>query len=168
MRECSECKMKMKQRFVIENGMEYYCSEECLHKHYTEDEYLEMFDDGNGDSYWTVWEEEEEPKETIYILKVNYYKELAFSYTEYGANNILGVYKDKNICIEKLKEYLRTEIKNNHIIEGNKTIELVDKNLEELICNNTKTYFSGYMSQRDYDDGNSEFEYVIEEKELIY
>ena len=47
----------MTEGFCIENGLEYYCSDECLHKHYTEDEYLEMYDDGNGDSYYTEWED---------------------------------------------------------------------------------------------------------------
>ena len=57
-RICSECGKEMKQGYCIENGMEYYCSEECLHKNYTEEEFEELFDNGNGDSYWTEWESE--------------------------------------------------------------------------------------------------------------
>ena len=60
MRTCSECGKKMVQGYCIDNGMEYYCSDECLHKHYTEEEYLEMYDDGNGDTYWTEWDEGDE------------------------------------------------------------------------------------------------------------
>ena len=59
MRVCSECKEKMIEGYCIDD-LEYYCSVECLHKHYTEEEYLEMYDEGNGDSYWTEWEEDEE------------------------------------------------------------------------------------------------------------
>lgn len=59
MRICSECKKKMNDGYCIDGGLEYYCSDECLHKHYTEEEYLDMYDDGNGDSYWTEWEDEE-------------------------------------------------------------------------------------------------------------
>ncbi len=55
-RTCSECHKEMTQGYCIENGEEYYCSDECLHKHYTQEEYLEMYDNGNGDSYWTEWE----------------------------------------------------------------------------------------------------------------
>lgn len=55
-RTCSECGKEMTQGYCIENGMEYYCSDECLHKNMTQDEYLELYDDGNGDSYWTDWE----------------------------------------------------------------------------------------------------------------
>lgn len=55
-RTCSECKKEITQGYCIENGEEYYCSDECLHKHYTQDEYLEMYDNGNGESYWTEWE----------------------------------------------------------------------------------------------------------------
>lgn len=61
LRTCNECgKMHLKAGFVINGGAEYYCSEECLHKHYTEQEYLDLYDEGDGDSYWTEWEEEEE------------------------------------------------------------------------------------------------------------
>lgn len=55
-RTCSECGKEMKQGYCIENGIEYYCSDECLHKNMTQEEYLELYDDGNGDSYWTEWE----------------------------------------------------------------------------------------------------------------
>ena len=55
-RTCSECNKEMYSGYVIENGMEYYCSDECLHKNYTEEEFEELYDNGNGDSYWTEWE----------------------------------------------------------------------------------------------------------------
>ncbi len=45
----------MDEGYYIDNGLEYYCSDECLHKHYTEEEYEEMYDDSNGYSYWTEW-----------------------------------------------------------------------------------------------------------------
>lgn len=56
LRVCSECDKSMENGYVIENGLEYYCSDECLHKHYPDDEYNKMYDNGNGDSYWTSWE----------------------------------------------------------------------------------------------------------------
>lgn len=56
-RKCSECNKEMSEGYCIENGMEYYCSDECLYKHYTQEEFDELYDDGNGDSYWTEWEE---------------------------------------------------------------------------------------------------------------
>lgn len=52
---CSVCGKPMCEGFCIENGMAYYCSEECLKKEMTWEEYLELYDDGNGDSYWTSW-----------------------------------------------------------------------------------------------------------------
>lgn len=55
-RTCSECGKSMNSGYCINNGEEYYCSDECLHKHYTDEEYDEMYDDGNGDSYYTEWE----------------------------------------------------------------------------------------------------------------
>lgn len=56
LRICNECGKIMKQGYCIDGGVEYYCSDECLHKHYTEEEWNEMYEDG-GDSYWTEWEE---------------------------------------------------------------------------------------------------------------
>lgn len=52
---CSECGKPMYEGFCIENGADYYCSEECLHKHISEEEYDKLYDDGKGDSYWTSW-----------------------------------------------------------------------------------------------------------------
>lgn len=52
---CSECGKSMYEGFCIENGAEYYCSEECLHKNISEEEYTKLYDDGRGDSYWTSW-----------------------------------------------------------------------------------------------------------------
>lgn len=56
-RICSECNKPMDKGYCIDNGLEYYCSDECLRKHYTNEEYNEMYDDGNGDSYYTEWED---------------------------------------------------------------------------------------------------------------
>jgi len=55
MRICSECNKGMREGYVIDGGAEYYCTDECLHKHYTEEEWEDMYDDGNSDSYWTEW-----------------------------------------------------------------------------------------------------------------
>lgn len=57
-RICDECGKAMAEGYCIEGGQSYYCSDECLHKNLTEDEYLELYDDGDGDSYWTEWENE--------------------------------------------------------------------------------------------------------------
>jgi hypothetical protein len=58
MRECSECQDVMYEGYCIESGLAYYCSSTCLHKHYTEEEWLALYDGGDGDSYWTEWEED--------------------------------------------------------------------------------------------------------------
>lgn len=54
-RVCSECGKPMYEGYCIEDGAEYYCSEECLHKHLTEEEYEKLYDEGRGNSYWTSW-----------------------------------------------------------------------------------------------------------------
>lgn len=56
-RKCSECGKDMNQGYCIENGEAYYCSDECLHKHMTNEEYLKLYDNGNGDIYYTEWED---------------------------------------------------------------------------------------------------------------
>jgi hypothetical protein len=54
-RVCSECGKPMTEGFCIEDGAEYYCSEECLHKNMTEEEYENLYDEGRGNSYYTSW-----------------------------------------------------------------------------------------------------------------
>lgn len=55
LRVCSECNQPMLDGYVIEGGLFYYCSETCLRKNMTEEEYLDLYDDGEGDSYWTIF-----------------------------------------------------------------------------------------------------------------
>ena len=57
-RVCSHCGNFMVQGYCIEGGDEYYCTDECLHEHYTEEEWNALYDDGDTDSYWTEWEGE--------------------------------------------------------------------------------------------------------------
>lgn len=51
----------MEAGFCIGDNMAveaYYCSEECLFAHYTEQEYLNMHE---GDyAFWTQWDDEQE------------------------------------------------------------------------------------------------------------
>ena len=59
-RKCDECGKGMNEGYVIDGGCEHYCSDACLHKHMSADEYDALHDDGDGDSYWTEWEDESE------------------------------------------------------------------------------------------------------------
>ena len=54
-RRCEVCRKEMKSGFCIRQGEAYYCSEKCLHEHFTEEEYEQMY--LNDDAYWTEWEE---------------------------------------------------------------------------------------------------------------
>ena len=58
MRKCDNCGDKMREGYVIDGGFRYYCGDACLHVHYTPAQYAEMYADGEGDSYWTEWEED--------------------------------------------------------------------------------------------------------------
>ena len=62
-RNCSECNKVMSEGYVVNGGEEHYCSDECLNKHYTAEQYEELYNDGTGETYWTQWESEQ-PKET--------------------------------------------------------------------------------------------------------
>jgi hypothetical protein len=55
-RHCDHCGAAMQEGFVIADGDEYYCTEPCLHAHVTPEEWERLYDDGEGDSYWTEWE----------------------------------------------------------------------------------------------------------------
>lgn len=57
-RECNACGKGMNEGYCIESGIEYYCSDACLHTEITHEEYMELYADGEGDSYWTDWSED--------------------------------------------------------------------------------------------------------------
>ena len=56
-RICSECGKVMVEGYLVNSGDEYYCNDECLHKHYTEEEWNNMYSDDSDENYWTSWEE---------------------------------------------------------------------------------------------------------------
>lgn len=67
-RICSKCKKGMNEGYCINDGEEYYCSDDCLHKHITPDEYDEMYK--NDCAYWTEWDKEEEY--SLYLEEICY------------------------------------------------------------------------------------------------
>ena len=52
-RICSHCNNDMITGYLFWDGTEYYCSDECLHKHYTHEQYMKLVEDDNA--YWTEW-----------------------------------------------------------------------------------------------------------------
>ena len=62
-RKCDKCGQGINEGFCIYEGQEYYCSDECLHSVYSEQEWSEMYnaeDIGSSSSYWTQWEDIED------------------------------------------------------------------------------------------------------------
>ena len=49
--------MPMIEGYVVD-GCETYCSDDCLHKHLSDEEFNEHYDNGDGDTYWTTWYED--------------------------------------------------------------------------------------------------------------
>jgi hypothetical protein len=58
MRTCDQCGEPMRAGYCIDAGAEYYCSDECLCQNYTIGQYESMYDNGEGESYWTEWDDE--------------------------------------------------------------------------------------------------------------
>lgn len=56
-RICEECGQPMIEGYVVD-GRSTYCSDECLHRHISEEKFETLYDNGNGDTYWTTWYEE--------------------------------------------------------------------------------------------------------------
>ena len=121
MRYCSECGKPMREGYCIDNGLEYYCSDECLHKHYTEEEWLDMYDDGNSDNYWTQWEDEEDDEENILIeptwiatmfLRDDYVENNSTTYDYVIKANLLGTKFTKETLQNELQLYIY-DIKTN-------------------------------------------------------
>lgn len=54
-RICSHCGKPMCWGFIINDGCDYYCSLDCLYKHYSAEEYLTLYNHGNGNAYYTSW-----------------------------------------------------------------------------------------------------------------
>ena len=56
-RKCSHCGKEITEGYVIDGGDAYYCSDRCLEKRLSRTEYEEKYDGGEGDSYWTIFED---------------------------------------------------------------------------------------------------------------
>ena len=52
-RICSVCGKEMSEGYFNEDSEEYYCSDECLHKVMTEEEYRQCYEEGF--MFWTQW-----------------------------------------------------------------------------------------------------------------
>jgi hypothetical protein len=59
-RKCSHCGRLFNEGYVIEGGEAYYCSNGCLSKNMTFKEYEDLYADGNGETYFTTWEDEDD------------------------------------------------------------------------------------------------------------
>jgi hypothetical protein len=57
--KCDCCGTPMNVGYCVLGGEQYFCSNECLHKNYTEEQWLEIYDEESGDNYWTEWFEED-------------------------------------------------------------------------------------------------------------
>lgn len=53
-RRCSECGRLMREGYCANAGDDYYCSDECLHKCFTEEEWEREYEN-NDQSYYTQW-----------------------------------------------------------------------------------------------------------------
>lgn len=52
-RECEVCGAVMQEGYCIRDGEEYFCSDDCLHGYYSEEEYEELCE--HDEAYWTQW-----------------------------------------------------------------------------------------------------------------
>ena len=91
-RECTACGAGMNEGYCIEGGIEYYCSDACLHTEITHEEYMELYADGEGDSYWTDWsedpdnfEDEDEPSEQERLNRIALALRKAYELVEEGS-----------------------------------------------------------------------------------
>lgn len=55
LRICSGCGKPILQGYLVEGGFhnEYYCSDACLHRAYTDEEYQNLYNE--DEAYWTSW-----------------------------------------------------------------------------------------------------------------
>ena len=53
-RRCSKCGKLMYEGYCVNGGTSYYCSEECLHEDFTDEEWAKECEN-NDQSYYTEW-----------------------------------------------------------------------------------------------------------------
>lgn len=122
--------------FVIDDGLAYYCSEECLHKDYTEEEWTEMYADGEGTSYWTEWEDEDEEDLTGQHGYINVYsitreyggaEEGGWYYNDFDCiSSVPCIHDDKEAMIELIKKATAPMVFGNiYSVLGGREIEIV-------------------------------------------
>lgn len=64
-RTCSECGKGMNEGYCIGAGWHYYCSDVCLHKHYTPEEWEAMCADDDSESYYTEWDADDDDDDEV-------------------------------------------------------------------------------------------------------
>ena len=62
---CDCCGKPMNVGYVIEYGVNFYCSDICKDIVISDVEWEELYDEGYGDSYYTEWED---PSDANYII----------------------------------------------------------------------------------------------------
>lgn len=84
-RICNICGKAMTEGYCVEGGLEYYCSDECLHKVYSPEEWDEMYTD-DGDSYWTEWDIADiiEEEDTIFSIETDDWGDRIVHYLGFG------------------------------------------------------------------------------------
>lgn len=68
-RICGICNKIIINGYCIDDGNEYACQDECLHQIMTDDEFQELYDDGEGSTYYTDWTELDENGQVIGGMK---------------------------------------------------------------------------------------------------
>ena len=53
-RRCTECGSLFREGYCVDAGYAYYCSDDCLHKNYTKEEWLHECET-NDQSYYSEW-----------------------------------------------------------------------------------------------------------------
>ena len=52
---CSKCDDYMTQGYTVHDGLDHYCSDKCLYKDISKEEYLYMYEQGYA--FWTTFED---------------------------------------------------------------------------------------------------------------
>jgi hypothetical protein len=103
-RKCDKCNKGMNAGYVLVD-CEYYCSDECLHKEVTEQEYKELYE--NDNAYYTEWTEEDidQDDEPIYENNIPSIIKIDVCYT---------INEDGSIIFdeEQMKEIFETKLNN--------------------------------------------------------
>lgn len=164
--KCSHCGKLMNEGYLIEGGLAYFCSEKCMSHYLTQDQFEKMYGDGEGETFWTGWEDKDDWNYDAYGNKVEgeicepdtrSFPDVDLKQLQEGISAVGGI-KCKDEVVRQIEEMVSENGKLEMRVDGHK----VQKNPDGTYW----VYELPYMTdQRKFNSLKEALEYVERKKE---